>query len=111
MKRLGPNDRVDLAAADKVMRQRINKQWMLSGVTIVNPDATYIEPEVTIGQDTIIQPNTFLCGKTEIGEDCVIGRIPLLWPRRSVMVLVFPVRCWNMPWWKMMSHGAVLSPA
>lgn len=70
---VGPNDRVDLAAADKVMRQRINKQWMLSGVTIVNPDATYIEPEVTIGQDTIIQPNTFLCGKTEIGEDCVIG--------------------------------------
>ena len=70
---VGPNDRVDLAAADKVMRQRINKQWMLSGVTIVNPDATYIEPEVAIGQDTIIQPNTFLCGKTEIGEDCVIG--------------------------------------
>ncbi|QRN83069.1 bifunctional UDP-N-acetylglucosamine diphosphorylase/glucosamine-1-phosphate N-acetyltransferase GlmU [Chloroflexota bacterium] len=70
---VGPNDRVDLAAADRVMRQRINKQWMLSGVTIVNPDATYVEPEVIIGQDTIIQPNTFLRGKTEIGEDCVIG--------------------------------------
>ena len=70
---IGPNDRVDLAAADKVMRQRINEQWMLSGVTIINPDVTTIEPEVTIGQDTIIEPNTYLRGKTVIGEDCVIG--------------------------------------
>ena len=70
---IGPNDRVDLAAADRIMRQRINEQWMLAGVTIVNPEATYIEPEVTIGQDTIIQPNTFLRGKTVIGADCEIG--------------------------------------
>ncbi len=70
---VGPNDRVDLAAAEKIMRQRINEKWMLSGVTIINPDATYIGPEVEIGQDTVIQPNTHLVGKTVIGEDCEIG--------------------------------------
>ncbi len=70
---VGPNDRVDLAAAEKVMRRRINEKWMLAGVTIINPDATYIEPEVQIGQDTIIQPNTHLRGATVIGEDCEIG--------------------------------------
>jgi len=70
---IGPNDRVDLAAADKVMRRRINEAWMRAGVTIVNPEITTIEPEVTIGQDTILQPNTFLRGRTVIGEDCVIG--------------------------------------
>jgi bifunctional UDP-N-acetylglucosamine pyrophosphorylase/glucosamine-1-phosphate N-acetyltransferase len=70
---VGPNDRVDLAAAEKVMRRRINEKWMLAGVTIINPDATYIEPEVQIGQDTVIQPSTHLRGGTVIGEDCEIG--------------------------------------
>jgi bifunctional UDP-N-acetylglucosamine pyrophosphorylase/glucosamine-1-phosphate N-acetyltransferase len=70
---VGPNDRVDLAAAEKVMRRRINEKWMLAGVTIINLDATYIEPEVQIGQDTVIQPSTHLRGGTVIGEDCEIG--------------------------------------
>ncbi len=70
---IGLNNRVHLAAADKVMRQRINEKWMLAGVTIINPDATYIEAGVTIGQDTVIQPNTHLRGTTVIGEDCEIG--------------------------------------
>jgi bifunctional UDP-N-acetylglucosamine pyrophosphorylase/glucosamine-1-phosphate N-acetyltransferase len=70
---VGPNDRVDLAAAEKEMRRRINEKWMLAGVTIINPDATYIESEVEIGRDTIIQPNTHLRGTTVIGEDCEIG--------------------------------------
>ncbi len=70
---IGPNNRVDLAAAEKVMRRRINEQWMMSGVTMINPDTTYIEAEVEIGPDTIIYPNTILRGKTVIGEDCEIG--------------------------------------
>ncbi len=70
---IGPNNRVELAAAEKIMRQRINEKWMLAGVTIINPDVTYIDPEVEIGQDTVIQPNTHLIGKTVIGEDCEIG--------------------------------------
>ncbi|HEY9121600.1 MAG TPA: bifunctional UDP-N-acetylglucosamine diphosphorylase/glucosamine-1-phosphate N-acetyltransferase GlmU, partial [Brevefilum sp.] len=70
---IGPNNRVHLAAAEKVMRQRINQQWMLEGVTIINPEVTYIEAGVQIGQDTVIYPNTYLRGSTVIGEGCEIG--------------------------------------
>ena len=70
---VGINNRVHLAFAQKVMQKRINEKWMLAGVTIIDPDATYIEPEVRVGQDTVIQPNTHLRGVTTIGGDCVIG--------------------------------------
>lgn len=70
---VGINNRVHLAFAQKVMQRRINEKWMLAGVTIINPDATYIEPEVSVGQDTVIQPNTHLRGVTTIGGDSVIG--------------------------------------
>jgi bifunctional UDP-N-acetylglucosamine pyrophosphorylase/glucosamine-1-phosphate N-acetyltransferase len=46
---------------------------MLEGVTMIDPQAVYIEPEVTIGRDTVLWPNTYLRGKTQIGEGCVIG--------------------------------------
>jgi bifunctional UDP-N-acetylglucosamine pyrophosphorylase/glucosamine-1-phosphate N-acetyltransferase len=70
---IGPNNRVHLAAAEKVMRQRINQKWMFEGVTIINPEVTYIEAGVQIGQDTVIFPNTYLRGSTVIGEGCEIG--------------------------------------
>ncbi len=70
---VGINNRVHLAFAQKVMQRRINEKWMLAGVTITNSDVTIIEPEVTIGVDTVIQPNTHLRGNTTIGEDCEIG--------------------------------------
>ena len=70
---IGLNNRVHLAAAEKVMRERINTGWMLNGVTLTNPDTTYIEADVQIGVDTVIQPNTYLRGQTVIGEDCEIG--------------------------------------
>jgi len=70
---IGLNNREHLAAAEKMMRKRINQQWMLDGVTIVDPETTYIEVDVVIGQDTLIHPNTHLRGKTRIGEDCEIG--------------------------------------
>lgn len=70
---IGPNNRIHLAAAEKVMRRRINEKWMLAGVTMINPDTTYIESDVKIGSDTVIQPNTYLRGETIIGEDCEIG--------------------------------------
>lgn len=70
---LGINTRVHLAEAEAVMRRRILESLMLSGVTIINPESTYIEASVTIGRDTIIQPNTFIRGKTQIGENCEIG--------------------------------------
>ena len=70
---IGLNNRVHLAAAEKIMRKRINESWMLAGVTIVDPERTYIDPDVRIGKDTVILPNTYLRGKTIIGEDCEIG--------------------------------------
>ena len=70
---IGINTRVHLAEAEAAMRMRINRAHMLAGVTIVDPNATYVEAGVTIGRDTVIWPNTYLRGKTSIGEGCTIG--------------------------------------
>jgi bifunctional UDP-N-acetylglucosamine pyrophosphorylase/glucosamine-1-phosphate N-acetyltransferase len=67
------NTRLDLAEATAHMRERVNRQWMLDGVTIMDSKTTYIEPGVTIGRDTIIWPNTYLLGDTRIDEGCTIG--------------------------------------
>lgn len=70
---IGINTRVHLAEADAAMRQRINRDLMLAGVSMIDPNATYIEAGVTIGKDTIIMPNTYIQGHTTIGEGCEIG--------------------------------------
>jgi len=67
------NTRVHLSKAIAHMRERINRQWMLDSVTIVDPQTTYIEAGVTLGRDTIILPNTYLQGNTRIGANCTIG--------------------------------------
>jgi len=69
---LGINSREDLAKMEKNLRDKINQKWMLAGVTLQDPDTTYIEETVRIGQDTVIGPNTHLRGKTVIGERCQI---------------------------------------
>ncbi len=70
---IGVNTRVHLAEASVAMQRRINTRWMLAGVTLLDPATTYIEPEVTIGQDTVVWPNTHLRGKTAIGRECELG--------------------------------------
>jgi len=70
---IGINTRVHLAEAEAVTRRRINSAHMLAGVTILDPNATYIHAGVTIGQDTVILPNSYIEGKTSIGEGCVVG--------------------------------------
>ncbi|OCA80674.1 UDP-N-acetylglucosamine diphosphorylase/glucosamine-1-phosphate N-acetyltransferase [Bacillus sp. FJAT-27225] len=70
---LGVNDRIALSEAERIMRSRLNEKHMRNGVTIIDPAATYIGPDVQIGQDTIILPGTILSGKTTIGSDCKIG--------------------------------------
>jgi bifunctional UDP-N-acetylglucosamine pyrophosphorylase/glucosamine-1-phosphate N-acetyltransferase len=57
---------------EKHLRQSINQKWMQAGVTLKDPDTTYIEESVTIGKDTVIGPNTQLCGQTVIGARCRI---------------------------------------
>src|SRR5919106_1891219 len=69
---LGVNTREELAFMEKNLRQNINKKWMLAGVTLKDPETTYIEDGVTIGKDTVIGPNTQLRGSTVIGERCQI---------------------------------------
>ena len=70
---LGVNDRVELALARKHLNARICAQFMRDGVTIIDPDTTYLEPELQIGRDTVIYPNTSISMLSEIGEHCVIG--------------------------------------
>ena len=70
---IGINTRVHLSEAEAAMRQRINHEHMLNGVSMMDPASTYIEVGVKIGKDTTILPNTYLHGKTEIGEGNVIG--------------------------------------
>jgi bifunctional UDP-N-acetylglucosamine pyrophosphorylase/glucosamine-1-phosphate N-acetyltransferase len=69
----GINTRVHLAHATAALRQRILQRHMLAGVTILDPNNTYIEDTVEIGMDTTVFPGTFLQGETKIGERCLIG--------------------------------------
>ncbi len=69
----GINDRVQLAEAEAALRQRINREHMRAGVTLIDPDRTYIDAGVSIGRDTVIEPNTHLRGETSVGERCRIG--------------------------------------
>jgi len=70
---MGVNDRLQLSQVEEILRQRIREQWMLSGVTIPHPASVYIDAGASIGQDTVILPNTSIVGSSVIGEDCEIG--------------------------------------
>jgi bifunctional UDP-N-acetylglucosamine pyrophosphorylase/glucosamine-1-phosphate N-acetyltransferase len=70
---IGVNTRVHLSEVEAAMRRRINETHMLNGVTMIDPASAYIEADVKIGRDTIVLPNTFIYGKTEIGEGNVLG--------------------------------------
>jgi bifunctional UDP-N-acetylglucosamine pyrophosphorylase/glucosamine-1-phosphate N-acetyltransferase len=69
---LGINSRAELAAAGQTLKRRINAKHLDQGVTLIDPEATYIEFFVSIGRDTVIYPNVYLQGRTVIGENCVI---------------------------------------
>jgi bifunctional UDP-N-acetylglucosamine pyrophosphorylase/glucosamine-1-phosphate N-acetyltransferase len=70
---MGINSRIDLAAVNRAMQDRIQTGLMNSGVTIVDPDNTWIDAEVSIGHDTSIYPFTFIGTGAQIGERCRIG--------------------------------------
>ncbi|MEI6305294.1 MAG: bifunctional UDP-N-acetylglucosamine diphosphorylase/glucosamine-1-phosphate N-acetyltransferase GlmU [Deltaproteobacteria bacterium] len=69
---LGVNDRLQLAEAGHILRRRINRDLMLSGVTLIAPDQTYIDYGVVISPDTAIHPNCHITGNTVIGSSCII---------------------------------------
>jgi bifunctional UDP-N-acetylglucosamine pyrophosphorylase/glucosamine-1-phosphate N-acetyltransferase len=70
---LGVNDRVQLAQAGAILRDRRNEQLMRAGVTIVDPATTWIDVDVDVAPDAVLQPGTVLRGATSIGADAVIG--------------------------------------
>jgi bifunctional UDP-N-acetylglucosamine pyrophosphorylase/glucosamine-1-phosphate N-acetyltransferase len=70
---LGINDRKELIKMNHAIKSRINNELIENGVTILDPENTWIGPNVKIGMDTVIYPFTYITGNTEIGEDCIIG--------------------------------------
>lgn len=81
---IAPNTRQQLAEADAVMQDRIQRNLRDEGVTIVSGINTYIEAGVAVGPDTVIQPFTFIGRDTTIGPDCVIGPLASI-PRNSLV--------------------------
>lgn len=69
---LGVNSRVQLAEATRVKQLQINDALMMSGVTMISPDAVWVSPDVKVSPDVVIYPNVTLMGKTEIGEDTTV---------------------------------------
>jgi bifunctional UDP-N-acetylglucosamine pyrophosphorylase / glucosamine-1-phosphate N-acetyltransferase len=70
---LGVNTRVELAAAAAVLRDRVNEQHMLAGATIVDPQATWIDPQVELEPDVVVQPFTVLRGATRVLRGAEVG--------------------------------------
>jgi bifunctional UDP-N-acetylglucosamine pyrophosphorylase/glucosamine-1-phosphate N-acetyltransferase len=67
---MGVNSRAELSKASKIMQQRIQQELMEKGVTIVDPDNTWIDIRAQIGQDTVIEPFTYIHGEVKIGRGC-----------------------------------------
>lgn len=67
------NSRAQLAEVSAIFKKRINARHMKDGVTFIDPAATYVDADVTIGPDTILYPGAVIEGKTAIGKNCVIG--------------------------------------
>ena len=70
----GVNDRADLAACARVLRRRINLALMRAGVTLLDPDSTYIEPQVELEPDSTVEPGVSLRGRTHIGRGVTLGQ-------------------------------------
>jgi bifunctional UDP-N-acetylglucosamine pyrophosphorylase/glucosamine-1-phosphate N-acetyltransferase len=69
----GTNTRAEFAAVSRIMRDRIVGDLMDAGVTVIDPDTTYVDSGVKVGADTVLRPNVYLEGATRIGSGCEIG--------------------------------------
>jgi bifunctional UDP-N-acetylglucosamine pyrophosphorylase/glucosamine-1-phosphate N-acetyltransferase len=68
----GINSRTELAEVSRIVRQTKNEELMAAGVTLEDPETTYIDPDVEVGADTVIHPGVYLEGQTQIGAACEI---------------------------------------
>ena len=69
----GVNDRWQLALAERELRSRTNRHWLLNGVTMLDPRQTFIDVTVQLGRDVTLYPGTILQGNTVVGDGCEIG--------------------------------------
>jgi bifunctional UDP-N-acetylglucosamine pyrophosphorylase/glucosamine-1-phosphate N-acetyltransferase len=69
----GVNNRVQLSEARRVLNDRLLHEHMLAGVTVVDPASTWVDAQVSIGRDAVLEPGTRLLGATSVGEDAVVG--------------------------------------
>src|SRR3989338_633244 len=69
---MGINTREELSRHEKIFREKINQAWMLKGVTLLDPQTTYIDSEVKLSEDVLIYPQVHLYGKTTIGKNTMI---------------------------------------
>lgn len=81
---LGVNTKEDLAVAQRIVRERVVRNFMLQGVTVIDPATTYIDASVKIGKDTCIRPFSFIEADVRIGERCVVGPFARLRPGTRV---------------------------
>jgi len=70
---MGVNDRVQLSEAAWVMRDRINRDWMRKGVSMLDPDSTWIDVDVELAADVVIRPNVTLAGPTSVATGAILG--------------------------------------
>lgn len=69
----GVNDRVELAAAARVLRRRICERWMRAGVTLIDPETVYLDEEVVLAPDVVVEPNVRIVGRSRIGTGTHVG--------------------------------------
>ncbi len=81
---LGVNTREDLAQAEKHLRRGILREFMEQGVTIIDPETTHIDNNVTIGKDTVIRPFSYIENNVKIGSNCIIGPYARLRPGTKI---------------------------
>jgi len=75
---VGVNNRVQLAQAEKLLRDRIRRHWLLEGVTMIAPETTWIDAQVQLGRDVILEPGVILKGNTIVGDGARIGAYSVL---------------------------------
>lgn len=75
---VGVNSRAQLVVASKIMQHRVQQELMENGVTIVDPDNTWIDARAKIGQDTVIEPFVYIQGAVRIGRGCRVGPFAFL---------------------------------
>jgi bifunctional UDP-N-acetylglucosamine pyrophosphorylase / glucosamine-1-phosphate N-acetyltransferase len=105
---LGINNRMELAEADRILRERKLRDLMLAGVTIEKPETVSIDPEVSIGIDTIIGPFAQIRGHTRIGEDCRIGACSIV--EDSELANAVEIGAFTFVRASRLDHGAQVGP-